>query len=332
MESNLVYIALLLFLSLISFIVSFLTTWYVVRKAPRVGMTGKDMHKESLPEVAEMGGLGVVAGIVSGLYALVFFDTFFLDVVDSQKVILVVSVVLVACIIGIIDDVFDLPQWLKALIPLFIASPLMVSSSYGETTIFIPLLGDVNFGIIYYWILVPLAIAVCSNLTNMLAGFNGLEGSLSFVIFLSLMFIGFVYGRVEQGVIMLISAFAILGFLYFNRYPARVFPGDVGTFTFGSLIASSVIIGNIESAGVLMLVLFYIDFFLKFLAGFPKSFAVVKNDVLYAPENKVRGLADLVLKFTGGLKEKYLVAFLVFLQIVVSAIVVIYFMLRLYYF
>lgn len=318
----------IIFIAAISFTVSHLVTWYIVRKRNKAFVTGIDVHKKDKPVVPEMGGYGIIAGTMAGLLSALFINLFIFSFF-SQGANLIIAAALVVAIAGLIgsfDDLFDIPQWFKAILPLFIATPLIVLSAAGDTSINIPYIGQVDFGIFYLIVLVPLAITVCSNLTNMLAGFNGLETGMSAIVFAGLAVLG-LFGSNPYLYIPTISAlFASIAFLLFNMYPARVFPGDTGTFTLGAVIATSVIIGNLESAGVFMLILFYIDFFLKLLAKFPKSFCEIREDgKLYPPNGRIRGLADLILVKTGGLKEKDLVLLLWGLQAIITFTVVIIF-------
>ena len=311
-------------IALASFAVSYVTTWYIVRKKDVTRMTGKDMHKQDRPEVPEMGGFGPIAGILAGLFVALFINTFALQFFDQNMMIAGVCVVLTAAIIGAFDDIFDLPQWMKAIMPLFIAAPIIALQAFGSTEMYVPMIGTVDFGIAYIFLMVPLAITVCSNLTNMLAGFNGLEAGLTSVIFAGLAAIGLMGNNPLLYLPSLAALFANLAFMRFNWYPARVFPGDTGTFTWGAVIASSVIIGNLESAGAMMLILYYADFVIKILNRFPKSFAELRDGKLHAP-GKPRGLVDIVLKLGKGMREKDLVITLIQAQVVITIAVVLVF-------
>ena len=54
-----------------------------------------------------------------------------------------------------------------------------------------PFIGLIDFGIIYTVILLPLGIAVASNLTNMLAGFNGNESGMGIIMFIVILIVSF---------------------------------------------------------------------------------------------------------------------------------------------
>jgi len=80
--------------------------------------------------------------------------------------------------------------------------------------------------------------------------------------------------------------------LIFNWYPAKIFVVDVGILSLGAFIASAVILGNFETAGVIIIIPYAIDFILKAINKFPKSFGKYNNGKLYCPESMVPGQDD----------------------------------------
>jgi UDP-N-acetylglucosamine--dolichyl-phosphate N-acetylglucosaminephosphotransferase len=298
------------------------TAVFVDKLIPRLerrGMTGEDENKPSRPKVAEMGGITIIAGFSAAVLLAI---ALYILLPKFSLVLLLAAVITILTIgfIGISDDLFDLPQWFKALLPLVAAIPLVVVNAAGSTTIGIPFIGPVDFGVIYTLVLIPLAIAVCSNLTNMLAGFNGMEAGMGAIMFLTLSLLAANHGSGEMLVMSLAMFGALLGFLVFNRYPAKVFPGDAGTFSIGVVLAASVIIGNLESAGVILMVPYIVDFFVKALNRFPHTHQDIKNGRLYPKDGKVKGLVHVVMKAFGGISEQNLVLFFVGVEAVCAIV------------
>jgi UDP-N-acetylglucosamine--dolichyl-phosphate N-acetylglucosaminephosphotransferase len=64
----------------------------------------------------------------------------------------------------------------------------------------------------------------------------------------------------------LIGLGASLGFLWWNRYPARVFPGDTGTLSLGALIGLVGILGKVEVYTAILLIPHFLDFTIKALS------------------------------------------------------------------
>ncbi|MDO8554370.1 MAG: hypothetical protein Q7S22_06175 [Candidatus Micrarchaeota archaeon] len=309
-------------LFLVSFIITFIFTRLLVPRLKRFHITGKDINKPGTPEVAEMGGIAIVAGFTGGILLAVFLNTFLAFNFNLVYVIAALITIHSVAFIGIVDDLLDVPQWVKAFLPLFAAIPLVAVSAVGSTTIFIPFIGEVNFGIIYILVLIPLAIAVSSNLTNMFGGFNGMESGLGIIIFSTLSLIAAFRNSPEMFILSISILGPLLAFFYFNKYPAKVFPGDVGNLTIGAVLATSVIIGNLESAGVFLILIYVVDFLIKAKNKFPSKnwWGDYKNGKLYPYQGKVLGLAQLVMKVCNGISEQKLVLFFFMVEAMVAII------------
>ncbi len=108
----------------------------------------------------------------------------------------------------------------------------------------------------YTWILfiliVIFIITAVSNAANLTDGIDGLAAGTSAIIILALALLAWISGNIMIAdylnimyipgigeVSVFISAFAgaLIGFLWFNAYPAQVFMGDTGSLTIGAIIA-----------------------------------------------------------------------------------------------
>jgi len=282
---------------------------FLIRKLFASGMAGNDVNKEGRPAVAEMGGLGIVMGAIGALLFAIAMQTFFgyqfslIDILAAMLTMLIIS------LIGTYDDLFDMRQDIKAVLPMAAALPLVAVSAAGSTAFSIPFVGSVDFGFVYIFLLIPLGVTVASNLTNMFAGFNGMESGMGAVMFAATLVLAFSNGSVEMALISAAMLGALLAFTRFNWYPARVFTGDIGNLLIGAALASAVIIGNLESAGAILVIPYVIDFFIKAYNRFPstKWWGELKGGKLYPLEGKVRGLAQFVMKVSGGISEQKLV-------------------------
>ncbi|MFC1964484.1 glycosyltransferase 4 family protein [Chloroflexota bacterium] len=291
----------------------------------RAKIVGKDVNKPNSPEVPEMGGLFLIAGFTVGTLLVITFNTFlnrYLSI-NLTLVFAVLSVVLIIAIIGIVDDLIYIRRGVKALIPLIASLPL-VAVRAGDTTMSLPFFGYVDFGIFYSIILVPLGVTGASNAVNMLAGFNGLEAGMGVVAMASLATVAYLIGETAAFLILIITIGALLATLYFNWYPARVFIGDVGTLSIGAIITSAVIIGNFEFAGVIVIIPYFLDFLIKAANRFPSKgwWGMYKNGKLYCPMPYPVGLAQLVMKITGGISERNISLTLIGIEAVFGAVAI----------
>jgi UDP-N-acetylglucosamine--dolichyl-phosphate N-acetylglucosaminephosphotransferase len=301
---------------LVSAMSTFALLYILIPRLAQAGITGKDMNKPGQPPVAEMGGLGIVGGFGAGVLTLIALRTFFkveaLATVSTVELLAVLSTVLVIALIGLIDDLIGVHQGWKAVIPAVAAIPLIVLE-VGQKTMTLPLIGAVNFGVFYPLVLVPVGVTGAANAFNMLAGFNGLEAGMGAVAVGALAIIAAHLGEVTSLVLLLAALGALLATLYFNWYPARVFIGDVGTLTIGTVIATAVIVGNFELSGVIVIIPHAIDFVLKARKGFPSTgwHGEYRDGKLYCPARGPVGLAQLILKLVGGMHERTLVLVLI---------------------
>ncbi|PKP58071.1 hypothetical protein CVT91_09300 [Candidatus Atribacteria bacterium HGW-Atribacteria-1] len=308
---------------LVSFIASFAGFPIIIPRLKRAGIIGKNMNSEKQEEIAEMGGLVIAAGFGAGIVFAIFLRTFFDQFlsVSLTSILAVLSTVLIVVIIGVFDDLISIRQWIKAIIPVFAALPLMALKE-GYSMMRIPFVGLIDFGIFYSLVLVPLGITGAANAVNMLAGFNGLEVGMGVVAVGSLAVIACLIRETTALIILLAALGALIAALYYNWYPAKILVGDVGTLTIGAIIASAVIVGNYETAGVILVIPYLIDFIIKAKNRFPYSFGVYGEGKLYCPDSGPVGLAQLIMKVCGGISERNLVLVLMGIEAVFGVIAI----------
>ena len=307
-----------------SFLASFWAVPVLIPRLRRAGIVGQDMHKADQPEIPEMGGLALVAGFGAGILLAIAMETFWPNLlsVDLTVLLAVLCTVLLTTMIGVLDDLMGIRQWVKALLPLVAALPL-VAVRAGVSTMRIPFIGQVDFGPFYALVLVPIGVTGAANAVNMLAGFNGLEAGMGLVAMGSLAVIAASLGATTSLVLLLAGIGGLLGVLYFNWYPAKVFVGDVGTLSIGAIIAAAVIVGNFETAGIIMFIPYAIDLLFKATHRFPKSFGELRDGKLHCPADGPKGLCQAIMKLAGGIHERTLVLVLMGIEAVFGVLAIV---------
>lgn len=293
---------------------SLVLTPILAHRLREAGIVGEDVHKPGRPEIAEMGGLALLLGFSGAVLVAVAMVSFFHAFPGMDLVVLLagLTTVLLSGLIGSIDDLLGMRQGVKAFLPALAAIPLMAIRA-GNTRMMIPYGGEVDFWIFYPLLLVPLGVTVAANATNMLAGYNGLELGLGIIEMIALSVVAVILGQTTSLVILLSGLGALLGLLYFNWRPARVFVGDVGTLSIGAIVATAVIVGGYEVAGVIIFIPHAIDFLLKAAHRFPTSgWAGELHDDgrLHCPPHGPVSLPQLMMKLAGGIHERSLVLLL----------------------
>ncbi|NOZ77215.1 MAG: hypothetical protein GXO65_06020, partial [Euryarchaeota archaeon] len=184
---------------------------------------GRDLHKEGRPEVPENGGIAVWASFVvlASVYSHLTRDLW------------LQSVALAAFfmgLMGIMDRLRRLSPAVK--LPGF----LLLGAALAWWT---PIAGGGRILLLAF----PFAFMAGVNFTNMLAGFNGLEIGTGALACLGMAALAYITGDYPALAASLLMASALLAFLHYNRYPARIFPGDVGTLVIGAVLVPCIFQG-----------------------------------------------------------------------------------------
>jgi len=185
------------------------------------------IHKERIPY---LGGFALFLGVVVSvaLFSIVWG-------IRSMEAAGIFSAALLLFGLGFWDDV----KWkhisqvrpyvkfgLLILVPVFAATLLVLSGltvGVGESVVAIPL--------------VAFYIFVFVNALNYQDGMDGLAGTLSAISFGAFAFVGFMTGDALVMGLSLALLGAVLGFLFFNFPPARIFMGDSGAYFLGFSLA-----------------------------------------------------------------------------------------------
>ncbi len=237
---------------LMAFATVLMLTPPLIRKMKAGGMVGLDVNKLDKTPVAELGGISALFAFSVSLSLVVGLQKL-LGNVAEPPFLAAISVFFMAATIGLIDDISDLPQRLKAVSVAFSALPLMLVH-LGAPIITFPLgyqwafLGDWH---LFYWlVLVPIGVTGVANAMNMSAGYNGLETGQIAVIAAALLAVGQIRGAPDVALLVFGSILGCAsGLFYFNRFPARVFVGDIGTLGLGAGLAAGVVLAHLEFYG-----------------------------------------------------------------------------------
>ncbi|MGC8937054.1 MAG: MraY family glycosyltransferase [Candidatus Methanomethylicaceae archaeon] len=301
---------ILLLSPLVAFVSTLLLTMKWIPAAHRLGIVGEDMNKLAKPKVAEMGGIPLLGGVLGGILTYVGINTFVLEQFSINLALFAtLSTVLIITLVGLVDDLLGwkigLKQWHKPLLTLPAAIPLMVAN-LGRSTVSLPFFGDLGLGLLYPFLIVPIGVVGASNGFNMLAGYNGLEAGMGIIIIAAMSFVAYSTGSSWVAMIGLITLVSLLAFLYFNWYPAKIFPGNAFTYMVGTIIASMAILGNMEKLALFLFIPYYMDFILGSRGNMKvEAFAKVNSDgTLDKPYHKICDVCHLAIVIIKRVKGK----------------------------
>ncbi|MFX1477417.1 MAG: hypothetical protein ACFFCI_04730 [Promethearchaeota archaeon] len=282
-----------IFFLIIIFLVGFLTTYfilpYLIRFLKHKKYVGYDIHKNSRPKVAESGGISIVIGFtIASFFLMIFFISFL------NEIVIFLLTVLLSAAIGFIDDRIKLKSRYKILFSILSGTVIFFANFFKIIEIQSPLLPflDQTRLTIIYPILIPFIVAISTNTVNMLEGYNG-EGSGTCLIAVSFLFVCSLIWNSAQGVIFTVPVIAVLiPFYLFNKYPAKIFPGDIGTLSMGAMIAGIMLFGSLEVATICVLLIHIFNSFyvLYSVRGFLESDKIRegKDDVILLENDTIK--------------------------------------------
>jgi len=266
-------------------------------------IVGIDINKPSQPKVTESAGVALLIPLWAVL-AYLLLQAFSIELLAFGLMVSGFS------IIGFLDDTKT--KWKSSVMPWMTRALPIAVISLAFAWIAAPSL---------LWVVpVALFIAALASFQNTFAGLNGWQGGSGLLIALAVAIL--LAGAGFQTLAFALAAI-ILGFLAWNRYPARVFEGDSGTLLIGSATAGILALtGRIELMAFSLL--FYlphlVDFFLlKMLTNRKdpsqqkiRPYRLLKDGRLAIPEypdGKARyDFAKLIMRIFGPLKEWQIVA------------------------
>lgn len=235
----------LIILPIISFILTFLLTPLIMKFMIKIGKTGIDIHKLNKPMIPDMGGLSIILGIL--ISAIVMY------MLNELTAIVIASLLaaLIAGIIGLLDDIFNLGGILKPVLTIFAFLPIWLMGTYSPHPA-LPFIPGTRLFIVYS-LLLPFSIAVTANAVNMLDVINGATPLTTIPVFIALAVSGVLLGGRGIEIISMVAVASLIAFYYYNKYPARTFMGNAGDFFIGGLIGALAVTGRLEIVGIVAL-------------------------------------------------------------------------------
>ncbi|MFH1591809.1 MAG: hypothetical protein ABIB47_00370 [Candidatus Woesearchaeota archaeon] len=315
---------------IIGFFTALVATPTLIRYLNRIKLIVKDQNKEDKALVPISGGLAVISGILAGIMFYIFILVFaYKDTSQTTTIFAVLTTILLMTLIGFLDDLIinktqdasvGLKQWHKPLLTLIPAIPLMVINA-GQAVMFVPFFGEVNFGMIYPLLLIPIGVVAASNMVNLLAGINGIETGMGIVYIGMLGLYAYANQRYVAAAIAVIVFASLIGFYFYNKYPAKILPGDSLTYLLGAALVSIAIVGNIEKAALICSIPFILEFILKWRSKFKaQSYGYYDDGRIHSLHNKIYSLIHLFTikpRFT----ERQIAYSFIFIELLVSSLI-----------
>ena len=241
-----------------SMLLSFALTPLVKRLAYKIGAVDipKDKRRMHDHPIPRLGGLAIFIGFVITVLAFAHPDR-------QLRGILLGACLIVA--VGVVDDSHPLGAGIKFILQI-VAALIAVWHGVIIQTIAnpLPFLGGAywDFGIMAVTITVIWIVAV-TNSVNLIDGLDGLADGVSTIAALTMLVIALLLQNMEMAIICAALVGACVGFIPYNRNPAKMFMGDTGATFLGYMLATVSVTGLFKLYAIISFIVPFI------ILGFP---------------------------------------------------------------
>ncbi len=206
---------------------------------------GRHVHGRSIPR---LGGLGIFAGAVLPFTALFVAGPIrdALSDVEEHRVLGLLLGGLVMFAVGLLDDIKGVGAKHKLAVQV-VAAVIAWAFGFRVDVIGLPFLGEFSFGLLSLPATVLWIVGII-NAVNLIDGLDGLAAGVVFFAGVTNFVVAYMTGTIFVAVVMAAMAGAVLGFLFFNFNPARIFMGDSGSYFLGFILAVCSISGPLQKA------------------------------------------------------------------------------------
>ncbi|ODA42378.1 MraY family glycosyltransferase [Desulfosporosinus sp. BG] len=218
---------------------------------------GRHVHNRPIPR---LGGIAIYAAFwVSALVIFIWDKSYSMDALSIMQIwgLFIGSTIIM--IVGIWDDIYGM----RPLVKLFwqiLAAALLLLFKFSMNNMSLPFFGTFDFALhglsAIGLILMVFWVVGLVNTVNISDGLDGLAAGICFMVALLLFWSAnqIVQTSTAPAHLTMALAGALLGFLFFNFPPARVFMGDSGSMFLGYIIGGVSIMGLLKTATILGLV------------------------------------------------------------------------------
>ncbi|UOE55135.1 undecaprenyl/decaprenyl-phosphate alpha-N-acetylglucosaminyl 1-phosphate transferase [Bacillus sp. CMF12] len=255
---------------LVSLVTVLIATPFVQRFALKIGAVDKPNHRKVHQKLMpRLGGLAIFIGVIAGYFA---------GGVYNQKVTAISVGAILIVIIGILDDKYELSAKIKFAGQILVAS-LIVASGLTVDLLTIPYIGDFELGWWSYPVTIFWIVAI-TNAINLIDGLDGLSAGISAIGIATIAIMAGLSGAMLIFTFSAILLGSILGFLYYNFYPAKIFMGDTGALFLGYSISILSLLGLYKSVTLFS---FLVPIIILGVPVFDTTFAILRRLVNNRP-------------------------------------------------
>lgn len=236
-----VYLYVIAFVT--ALVMAFIMTPLIKRFAVLVGAVdapnARKVHTTIMPR---LGGLAIFMAFVGG-YIIISPALSAVNDFNSNAVWGLLIGASIIVLVGALDDKFELSAKVKLLGQL-IAASVVVAFGLKVELVNIPFGEAFSINMEWLSILITIVwIVGVTNAINLLDGLDGLAAGVSAIATATMMVMALMMGYIFVALLCAVLLGSIIGFLFFNFYPAKIFMGDSGALFLGFCLATLSILG-----------------------------------------------------------------------------------------
>ena len=222
-------------LGLAAFALTGLLTWPVRALAIRLGaMDAPNLGRKSQAEpVPYLGGIAIALGVSIVTFAALFFSDN--DSIIIERGLTAILPALFLGVIGLIDDLRSLPAWprliIQTIVGTIIALILVKTGTLGIAFNH----ESINTIVTILWI-----VGICNSI-NFFDNMDGAASGTVAIAALGVFFIAFDRQQELLSALTIVTAGATIGFVLWNKSPAKIYMGDAGALFLGVIISVATI-------------------------------------------------------------------------------------------
>lgn len=222
-------------LGLAAFALTGLLTWPIRALAIRLGaMDAPNLARKSQVEpVPYLGGVAIALGVSIVTFTALFFSDN--DSVIIERGLTAILPALFLGAIGLLDDLRSLPAWPRLVIQSVIGTVIAIILVQTGTLGFAFNNDLINTVVTILWI-----VGIC-NAINFFDNIDGAASGTVAVAALGVFFIAFDRGQELLSALTIVTAGATIGFVLWNKSPAKIYMGDAGALFLGVIISVATI-------------------------------------------------------------------------------------------
>lgn len=208
----------------------------------------RKINKSTIPR---MGGIAIAAAYAVALGIVL--NTSWLDVPPlAEKAFLgFIGGALIIFLAGIYDDVRQLGAKRKLAAQLVAATVAWWGGARIYEVVNLPGLGALDMGPVVAYLLTVAWILAFTNAINLIDGLDGLAGGIVFFAALTNLIVAIMTGNVFAASVNAALGGAVLGFLFFNFNPAKIFMGDTGSLFLGYALSAGALLSGRQKESTL---------------------------------------------------------------------------------